>query len=91
MVQGNRVFLNLDMISVSKTSEILIFWSLIPINSVILNRSHKFFLMVVLSLFIIVLMGLFCITLKKLYNPYSSFTHYRNYRAKIMVFEKILD
>ncbi len=36
--------------------------------------------MMVWSLFIIVLMGFLC-TLKKLYNLYSGFTHYRNYRA----------
>ncbi|WP_455443202.1 hypothetical protein, partial [Streptococcus salivarius] len=43
--------------------------------------SHKFFLMMVWSLFIIVLMGLFVYT-QKAYNLYSGFTHYRNYRAK---------
>ena len=64
----NRVCLNLDMSISFKTSEIiLIFWSLIPINSGgILNSLMSSSLMIVWLLFIIVLMGLFCLPFKKL-------------------------
>ncbi len=50
MVQVIKFYLNLDMSVGFKLREILIFWSLIRLICGILNRSHKFFLMVVSSL-----------------------------------------